>query len=175
MHRLITVYKQKQSKIVLNKYAVGFWCKKTREDGFFHWRKSYYGLWTCYLVRSDGLKLKHLMNLFCTNRFASQDWTGLEWCGLLVDYCDVFIRCLDIHSDGTHSLQSIHWWTSDVMLNFSKSALMKKQTHLLDGLMVSTFSANVNFWVNYSFKSQGEKKEKSFRPKRSKYWLFHES
>uniref|UniRef100_A0A671PUA9 Uncharacterized protein n=1 Tax=Sinocyclocheilus anshuiensis TaxID=1608454 RepID=A0A671PUA9_9TELE len=33
---------------------------------------------------------------------------GLECCGLLVDYCDVFISCLDSHSDGTHSLQSIH-------------------------------------------------------------------
>ncbi len=33
---------------------------------------------------------------------------GLEWCGLSVDYCDVFISCLDSHSDGTHSLQSIH-------------------------------------------------------------------
>ncbi len=30
---------------------------------------------------------------------------GLESCGLLVDYCDVFISCLDSHSDGTHSLQ----------------------------------------------------------------------
>ncbi len=38
---------------------------------------------------------------------------GLEWCGLLVDYCDVFISCLDSHSDGTHSLQRIHWWASD--------------------------------------------------------------
>ncbi len=28
----------------------------------------------------------------------------LERCGLLVDYCDVFISCLDSHSDGTHSL-----------------------------------------------------------------------
>ncbi len=46
--------------------------------------------------------------------FISQDvvwWTG-------VDYCDVFIICLDSHSDGTHSLQSIHWWASDVMLHF---------------------------------------------------------
>ncbi len=33
---------------------------------------------------------------------------GLEWCRLLVDYCDVFISCLDSHSDGTHSLHSIH-------------------------------------------------------------------
>ncbi len=34
---------------------------------------------------------------------------GLESFGLLVDYCDVFISCLDSHSDGTHSLKSIHW------------------------------------------------------------------
>ncbi len=32
---------------------------------------------------------------------------GLELCGLLADYCDVFISCLDFHSDGTHSL---HRW-----------------------------------------------------------------
>ncbi len=32
---------------------------------------------------------------------------GLERCGLLVEYYDVFISCLDSHSDGTHSLQSI--------------------------------------------------------------------
>ncbi len=46
---------------------------------------------------------------------------GLEWCGWLVDYCDVFISCLDSHSDGTHSLQGIHWWASYVMLHFSQS------------------------------------------------------
>ncbi len=42
-----------------------------------------------------------------------------------MDYCNVFISCLDSHSDGTHSLQRIHWSASDVMLHFSK-----KQTHL---------------------------------------------
>ncbi len=47
-----------------------------------------------------------------------------------MDYCDVFISCLDSHSDGTHSLQRIHWCASDVMLNFSKSVLTEKQTHL---------------------------------------------
>ncbi len=55
---------------------------------------------------------------------------GLELCGLLVNYCDVIISCLDSHSDGTHSLQRIHcvskWWNA----TFSKSALLKKQTHL---------------------------------------------
>ncbi len=55
-------------------------------------------------------------------------------CGLLVDYCDVFISCLDSHSDGTHSLQSIHCWASVVMLHFSRSVLM-------------------NYWLNYSIKS----------------------
>ncbi len=67
---------------------------------------------------------------------------------LLVDYCDVFISCLDSHSDGTHSLQRIHCWASDVKLNFSNSVLMKKQTHLhLRG------PANFHFWVNHSFES----------------------
>ncbi len=38
-------------------------------------------------------------------------------------------RCLNSHSDGTHSVQKIHWWASDVILNFIKSVLLKKQTH----------------------------------------------
>ncbi len=53
-----------------------------------------------------------------TQLFTSQDINGLEWCGLLMDYCDVFISCLVSHSDGTHSLQRIHWWESDVILNW---------------------------------------------------------
>ncbi len=47
-----------------------------------------------------------------------------------MDYCDVFISCLDSHSDGTHSLQWTHWWASDVILHFSEQVPMKKQTHL---------------------------------------------
>ncbi len=43
----------------------------------------------------------------------------MDWSG--VDYCDVFISCLNSHSDGTHSLQRIYWWASDVMGNFSIS------------------------------------------------------
>ncbi len=54
---------------------------------------------------------------------------GLK-CGFFVNYCDIFISFLDSHSNGTHSLQRIIWWASDVMLNFSKSILMKKQTHI---------------------------------------------
>ncbi len=43
----------------------------------------------------------------------------MDWSS--VDYCDVFISCLDSHSDGTHSLQRIHCLASDVMLHFSQS------------------------------------------------------
>ncbi len=34
------------------------------------------------------------------------------------------------HSDGTHSLQRINWWASNVMQHFSKSVQIKKWTHL---------------------------------------------
>ncbi len=54
---------------------------------------------------------------------------GLEWCGLLVDYSDVFISCLDSHSDGTHSLQRIHWWVSDMMLHFQISSHEETNTY----------------------------------------------
>ncbi len=93
---------------------------------FFLWRKRYYWLWTRILARSDGFML--MMDLFLTNTQLHKTLIdGLEWCGLLVDYCDVFISCLDSHSDGTHSLQRIHCWASDIMLHFYKSVPMKNK------------------------------------------------
>ncbi len=79
----------------------------------------------------------------CSFSFLNTITDGLERCGLLVDYCDVFISCLDSHSDGTHSLQRIHCWASDVKLHFSKSVPMKNQTHLHIGWM--------NEWMNDAF------------------------
>ncbi len=68
---------------------------------------------------------------------------GLESFGLLVEYCDVFINCLDSHTNGTRSLQMIHYWASDVIL---------KPTYILDGLRASMFSANFHFkWTLPSF------------------------
>ncbi len=51
---------------------------------------------TCIMSRSEGLKLKHTD--FHVTRHSLMDLSH-------VDYCDVFISCLDSHSDGTHSLQ----------------------------------------------------------------------
>ncbi len=70
---------------------------------------------------TTGLKLKTSWWIWFLQiqLFPSQD---NNWCQLLVDY--VFISCLDFHSDATHSLQMIHWWASDVMLNFSRAVLI---------------------------------------------------
>ncbi len=88
---------------------------------------------------------------FSTGRITDPQILAL--CGLLVEYCDVFISWLDSHSDGTHSLQRIHWWAIDAMLNFSKSFLMKKQTQLhfwwAEGKYIFI---NFHFWANNSFK-----------------------
>ncbi len=85
----------------------------------FHWKKRYYGLYF-----SNGFEVK--------NRQTRSFWLhemlidGLEWCGLLADYCDVFISCLDSNSDGTHS-GSIG---EQVMECYISPNLMKTQTHL---------------------------------------------
>ncbi len=52
---------------------------------------------------------------FCSFLLHNMLIDGLD--GLLVDYCDAFISCLDSHSDGTHSLQMIHWWGSHISPN----------------------------------------------------------
>ncbi len=88
-----------------------------------------------YFSQKQRFKVKMLWWRICFSQrhsFSLQKMLtdGLEWCGLLVDYCDVFISCLDSHSDGTHSLQRIHWWDSDGKINFSKSLPVIKQTHL---------------------------------------------
>ncbi len=91
-----------------------------------------------------------MMILFLTNMQLPVHKTftdRLESCGLLEDYCEVFSSCLNSHSDGTHSLQRIHWWASDRMQHFSKSVPMKKQTHLHLGSRVNIF---LFIWAAFS-------------------------
>ncbi len=61
-------------------------------------------LWICFLQTHSFWLLKTLTD-------------GLEWYGLHV----MFLSAVWTHSDGTHSLQRIHWWASYAMLHFSKS------------------------------------------------------
>ncbi len=112
----------------------------------FYWRGEAL-LWARILTRRDIL----MMDLFLTNMqlFVSQDvnwWTGVVWISCVLLWC--FISCLDSHSDGTHSLQMMHWCPSDVMLHFSKSVLMKKNnssTSLFLGHMI--FSDTFKTWI----------------------------
>ncbi len=86
------------------------------------------------LARSDGLKLNaQMMDLFPTNIQL------FESCRLVVDYCDVFISCLDSHSDGTHSLDPlVSKWCNNKLISENFNELI-------------TFLAVFNIWVNYSF------------------------
>ncbi len=64
------------------------------------------------LVGSNDIKtIKNILmlDLFLTNMYISLHKALTDLCGLLMDYCEVCIRCLDSHSDGTHSLRRIHW------------------------------------------------------------------
>ncbi len=131
MHRSSTVYKQKQS----NKSIGGCWCERT--TGTFSLDEALLWIMDLWiLAKSDSLKSKRLLRWICLLHCIVKVVhklliDGLDSCGLLVDYCYVFISCFFYsHSDGTHSLQRIHWWTNEAILSFSKSVLMKKQTHL---------------------------------------------
>ncbi len=110
--RSSTVYKWKHFKTFLNKCV-----------GLFHWRKCYYGPDAMFKVKMPQWQICFLKK-YAAFHFTKMLTDGLEWCGLLVD-CNVFISCLD-----SFWLHHHHWWASDndIMLNFSKSVLMKKQT-----------------------------------------------
>ncbi len=118
-------------------------CQRMWEDkvnGLFLWRKHYYRLRTGILARSDSLKLKRLNDVsykhaaFHFTRHKLMDWS-------CVDYCNVLYSCLDSHSDGTHSLQRIHWSASDEKLNLFRCR--NKLINILDGLRVRIFLGNL--------------------------------
>ncbi len=79
-----------------------------RQDDVFHWIKQYNRLvfylevmvWSSKYLIDNFVYYKHFFFFFSHKTFID----GLESWGLLVDYCDVFISCLDSRSDGTHSL-----------------------------------------------------------------------
>ncbi len=72
-------------------------------------RKSYYELWT-------QISVKNILMLDLFQLLSSPDvnwWTGVLW--IIVMFLS------DSHSDGTHSLQSIHCWDTDAETHFYKS------------------------------------------------------
>ncbi len=77
-----------------------------------------------------------LVDLFITNMqlfMPRVNW----WTGVVVDYWDVFISCLNAHSDGIHSLQMIQWSNLFWCRN-------KHLRNILVDLGVSEFRMNLN-------------------------------
>ncbi len=120
MHRSRTVYKRKQFRTGLNKYVVGFWCERLNRGRGWTFSLEELLLWIMdsYFDQKWWFKVKNLsmMILFITI-FSLHKTFIYESCGLLVDDRDVFISCLDSHSDGTHSLQRmLTKWCNDKFL-----------------------------------------------------------
>ncbi len=99
-------------------------------DWLFYWRKRLFLIMNWYFGRRNGLNLKHLNYSFVSYKHAAFQVksliVGLEWCGLLVMFLSAvwtLILTAPIHCRGSTAEQVI-------MLHFSKSVLMKKQTHL---------------------------------------------
>ncbi len=67
-------------------------------------------------------------------------------CKLFYGFLWCFISCLSSHSDGTHSLQRIHWWASNTTF---LQICSDEETNSSTSWMASGWV----IFVNYSFKS----------------------
>ncbi len=68
---------------------------------------------------------------------------GLEVCGLLEDHCIILLTCLKSHSDGTHSLQRIHWWVSDVISLQMSPNLFQWRNKLINKQQICIFGQTI--------------------------------
>ncbi len=98
-----------QDKTALNKYVAGFWCERQQQMHFFTGGRvimdyGLYGIWVKNILMMD---VFHLLSSPDVNW-----WTGVVW--IIVMFLS------DSHSDGTHSLQSIHCWDTDAVMHFYK-------------------------------------------------------
>ncbi len=85
-----------------------------------------------------------MIDLFLTQLFTSQDvnwWTGVVWITVML--------LSDSHSDGTHSLQSIHCWArcDDTFFQIWSHEQTNSSTSWMAWEWV-----NFHFWLNYFFK-----------------------
>ncbi len=62
----------------------------------------------CSFEKQETIRMRAGSKVKCFMIYLFIQTTSKEVCSG-VDYFDVFISCLDSHSDGTHSLQRIDW------------------------------------------------------------------
>ncbi len=125
----------------------------------FHWRKqnfvSYFMTESSYFSRKQWFKVKNILivDLFLTNMqlfFNKMLIDGLDSCELLVDYCDVFISCLNSNfwrHPFTAEYPMVSKWFEEV--NFSKS-ISNKETNSSTSWMALRW-VHFLFELNYSF------------------------
>ncbi len=106
----------------------------------------YYGWRTHILAGNNNLNIKHFKH-----EFVSYKKKIHFICGLLVDYCDVFISCLDILTAPIHCRGSIGEQVMGCYISPNQFWWRNKLIYILDGLRLSKCSANFHFWVIYSF------------------------
>ncbi len=134
----------KQSKTALTNMWVFYFMWETTGVGFFSLEEALLWIMNSYFSQKQWFNVQMPKWWICVLQTCSFSLhktiiDGLEWCGLLVDYCDVFISCLDSHSDGTHSLQSIHCWASGIMIHFSKSFKWRNKLIYISDVNVHIF------------------------------------
>ncbi len=91
--------------------------------------------WICFLQRCSFWLLKALIG-------------GLVWitCGLLWCFYQLFGLSFWLHPFTAEDPLLRHWQNSTFLQIWRRNKLI----YILNGLRVSTFSANFHFWVNYS-------------------------
>ncbi len=128
-HRLSKVYIGKQSKTVQNKYVSGFW--ETTEDDFF----------TEGSVIMDNRLILWLEAMVLI-------WTEVVWitCELLWCFYQLFGLSFWWHPF-TAEDPLVSKWCNPTFLQICSDEETNSTSKAL-----GTFSANIHFWVNYSFK-----------------------
>ncbi len=143
MHRSNKVYKWKTVHTRFNHTCqwILMW-----EDTSFSLEEAQKQWFKCFIA--GFVSYKHAA--FHSSRDELMNWSD-------VDYCDVFISCLESHSDGTHSLLVIYWRASDVMLHFSFKSDEKTNAFTTWMGWGRYIFSKCSIWVNYSFKRSIQK------------------
>ncbi len=110
-----------------------------------------------YFNLKQRFEVKNILMLDLFQLLSSPDvnwWTGVVWitCGLLWCFYQLFGLSFWRHPFTAEHPLLRHWCRDTFLQTWWRNKLI----YISDGLRVSTFSAHVHFWVNYSFKAQAE-------------------
>ncbi len=116
IHRHITVF-------IWKRWLICAYFSLDSDEMTSHLRKQYYWWRTFIFSWMQWFEIKMSYDQFVYFKHTTFWFTKplMDWSR--VDYLWIIVRFLSAvcHSDGTHSLQRIHWWERDLMLNLKKN------------------------------------------------------